>query len=60
MTYSPKEEAAAFRIAEEFDLLSSGGSDYHGDNKPDTKLGIGKGNLQIPLSFAHTLLEYKF
>ena len=60
VTYSSKEEAAAFRIAEEFDLLSSGGSDYHGDNKPDTKLGIGKGNLQIPLSFAHTLLEYKF
>ena len=60
VTYSPEEEAAAIRIAEEFGLLGGGGSDYHGDNKPDAKLGIGNGNLQIPLSFAHTLLEYKF
>lgn len=29
-------------------LLSSGGSDYHGDNKPDIFLGIGRGNLQVP------------
>ena len=26
----------------------SGGSDYHGDRKPDTFLGIGHGNLEIP------------
>ena len=25
----------------------SGGSDYHGDNKPDIHLGYGKGNLKI-------------
>ena len=30
-------------------LLVSGGSDYHADNKPGTKLGIGKGNLNIPI-----------
>lgn len=35
-------------IAEEFDLLKSGGSDFHGDNKPDIALGTGKGNLSIP------------
>ena len=29
-------------------LLISGGTDYHGDNKPDIKLGIGKGNLKVP------------
>ena len=60
VTYSPEEEAAAFRIAEEFDLLPSGGSDYHGGNKPDIQLGIGRGNLQIPLKFAKELLAYKF
>lgn len=31
-------------------LLISGGSDYHGNNKPGTKLGLGKGNLNIPVS----------
>ena len=31
-----------------FNLLISGGSDYHGINtKPDIELGIGKGNLKI-------------
>ena len=29
------------------DLLISGGTDYHGKNKKDINLGIGKGNLEI-------------
>ena len=28
-------------------LLMSGGSDFHGENKPDIKLGVGKGNLRV-------------
>ncbi|MDO5556365.1 MAG: PHP domain-containing protein [Clostridia bacterium] len=31
-------------------LLISGGSDYHGKTKPNTYLGIGKGNMNIPKS----------
>lgn len=38
------------RIADEYGLLYSGGSDFHGENKPDIRLGCGKGNLRIPLS----------
>lgn len=34
-------------------LLISGGTDYHGDNKPDIKLGIGKGNLKVPDSIIY-------
>ncbi|OPZ77993.1 MAG: hypothetical protein BWY78_00786 [Alphaproteobacteria bacterium ADurb.Bin438] len=30
-------------IAKKLDLLVSGGSDYHGDYKPDVRLGKGKG-----------------
>ena len=26
----------------------SGGSDFHGDNKPEISMGKGKGNLFIP------------
>lgn len=33
---------------EKNNLLKSGGSDYHGENKPTISLGIGKGNLKIP------------
>lgn len=29
-------------------LYKSGGSDYHGDNKPHIKLAVGRGNLKIP------------
>jgi len=29
-------------------LYCSGGCDYHGNNSPDIKLGIGKGGLNIP------------
>lgn len=44
-------------LAYEFSLLPSGGSDYHGDNKPDISLGIGKGELSVPASFYDSLLN---
>ena len=31
-----------------FGLKKSGGSDFHGVNKPDIRLGEGRGNLKIP------------
>ena len=51
--YSEETTALAKKIAAEFELLESGGSDFHGGNKPDISLGTGKGNLVIPM----TLLE---
>ena len=36
-------------------LLQSGGSDFHGLNKPDIKLGVGRGNLRIPQLFAEEM-----
>ena len=35
-------------IRNEYGLLKSGGSDFHGATKPDISLGVGKGNLAIP------------
>ncbi len=40
--------ALSFELAQRFGLLPSGGSDFHGRNKPDTHLATGKGNLKIP------------
>lgn len=37
-------------LAKENNLLISGGTDFHGATKPDIELGIGKGNMKIPLS----------
>ena len=49
-TYDAETTALAENIAEEYGILKSGGSDFHGGNKPDIRLGVGKGNLVIPLS----------
>ena len=54
-SYSTETQAAAQRIAREFGLLESGGSDFHGQTKPHISLGVGKGNLAVPASFADTL-----
>ena len=56
--YSPETAALAADIAWEYNILPSGGSDFHGDNKPDISLGSGKGNLQIPCTFAQHLQNY--
>lgn len=35
------------QYGKEMELMVSGGSDFHGSNKPDVDLGCGKGNLRI-------------
>ena len=47
-SYTPEMLRIAGEIAAEFDLLPSGGSDFHGSVKPDIALGTGKGQLCIP------------
>ena len=39
----------AEQIAEEYGLIKSGGSDFHGANKPDIQLGTGRGSLNVPM-----------
>lgn len=54
--YPPDVTAAARRIAREFGLLESGGSDFHGATKPHIALGTGKGTLAVPAAFASRLI----
>lgn len=46
-TYSSSEERDMRRLADKYDLLITGGSDFHGENKPKLDLGNGYGNLYI-------------
>jgi predicted metal-dependent phosphoesterase TrpH len=55
--YTPEQTAWADQLAKEYNLLPSGGSDFHGENKPDISLGTGKGNLAVPLEWAIRLEE---
>ena len=36
------------RLAERFGLIPTGGSDYHGANKPGIAVGTGHGDLAVP------------
>lgn len=49
-TNSGFEEGRLRSIARQCGLFITGGSDFHGANKPDIRLGVGFGNLRIPLS----------
>lgn len=53
--YSDEESRLAESLAREFGIVGSGGSDFHGANKPDIKLGTGRDNLVIPLSVLNKL-----
>ena len=46
--YDEKTAVASLKMADKFSLLPSGGSDFHGERKPDIKIGTGKGELNIP------------
>ena len=50
-TYDEATTRKAKEIARQFGLLESGGSDFHGENKPDISVGKGRGNLAIPIEF---------
>ncbi len=50
-TYNYEQEREITRIADEMELLHSGGSDFHGANKKGIHLGVGKGSLRIPYDF---------
>ena len=56
-SYSDEEIAISKEIAHRYSLLQSGGSDYHGTAKPDVRLGIGKGNLDVQDSVYYDLLH---
>lgn len=47
-TYSPAEERQIRQLAKKYDLLISGGSDFHGDNKPGLEMATGYGKLAVP------------
>ena len=54
-TYSLGEEVQMRNLAKEYNILISGGSDFHGANKPSIQLGTGKGHLFVPLEVAKNL-----
>ena len=54
-SHSAGEMAYLERLADEYNLLKTGGSDYHGDPKPDISIGTGKGILSVPYDWFEKL-----
>ena len=55
--FSDEQTSSLEILAKKYGLAQSGGSDFHGENKPDIRLGSGKGALQVPLSFLNDLRQ---
>ena len=53
--FAPEQTNLAEKLAGKYGLLPSGGSDFHGENKPDIRLGTGKGTLRVPNAFLEGL-----
>jgi hypothetical protein len=47
--HTPADTKIYLSLAQQYGLLRTGGSDFHGATKPDLELGKGRGgNLEIP------------
>lgn len=55
--HSPEQTQLYLSLAERLDLVVSGGTDFHGDNKPEIKLGSGFGDLNVPYTVVQGLKE---
>ena len=56
-TFDEETTALAHTLADEYGLIPSGGSDYHGTNKPDIKVGVGRGTLAVPFAYYENLMK---
>ena len=54
--YTAEQTAYLEALAEEYGLVKTGGSDFHGEVKPRISLGTGKGSLSVPYTY---LVELK-
>jgi predicted metal-dependent phosphoesterase TrpH len=54
--HDPATQALYRRVARDLGLIETGGSDYHGEHKPGVALGVGKGDLELPVGLADELL----
>ncbi len=53
--HSPERCRTYRRLAEELDLVATGGSDFHGAVSPGVEIGRGFGNLHVPDSVVAAL-----
>ena len=55
--HSPQQIRQYTELAENYGLLMTGGTDFHGSITPDTKMGSGDGNLFVPYTLYKELID---
>ncbi len=55
--HSPEQTQAYLDLAEQYDLIPTGGTDFHGGPKPDIQMGVGKGDFRVPYAVYTNLLK---
>jgi len=55
--HTPEMTASYLELTRKLDLLVSGGSDFHGQAKPEISLGVGRGDLFIPYSVLQAIKD---
>lgn len=56
--HGPAQSGFYLELSRKFDLIPTGGSDFHGDNKPAVRLGSGiNGNVQLSYQFLEQMRE---
>lgn len=56
--HSDKATGEYLELARKYDLLATGGTDFHGDMKPQISIGSGKDDLCVPFSLYKSLIQY--
>lgn len=59
-SHRPNESEMLRRLCNTYRLLPTGGSDFHGKNKPDIELGTGRGGLRVTEGLLKDIKESLF
>ena len=58
-SHSPGQMAYLERLAEDYGLIKTGGSDFHGTPKPEISIGTGSGLVAVPYVWLENLKKQK-
>ena len=58
-THTHAQTQTARKWANKYRLVATGGSDFHGDNRPTADLGVGRGSLFVPYCIVDELRQAK-
>lgn len=56
-SFTKEDQLKCGQYIDEYDFLESGGTDFHGVNRPHIQLGVGEGDFKVPDRLLEAILE---